>query len=199
MQLRFAFFTVLWYNAEYKEEYSLRSWGAILRGEKAVAAATVRALFFSTERRQTAKELVEWQGNMAEGYGGIRMENTKNQAIIVFSKEHFCICLDYVPKNSEMHFLSLNDSSVYQLKNRRSGYVYVGKASYFISRIKRHYWQLIKGSHFCKEIQKDFDNGDEFIASPVDGFSGFEDEQFIIHCFLNANIPLYNVCVAKER
>lgn len=42
--------------------------------EKAVAAATVRALFFSTERRQTAKELAEGQGNMAEGYGGIKMK-----------------------------------------------------------------------------------------------------------------------------
>lgn len=127
------------------------------------------------------------------------MGKAKNQATIFFSKEHFCANLDYVPKNGEMRFPSLNDSSVYQLKNRRSGYVYVGKANYFISRIKRHYWQLIKGKHFCKNIQKDFDNGDEFIASAVDGFSGFEDEQFIIHSFLDANVPLYNVCIAKER
>lgn len=126
------------------------------------------------------------------------MEKT-NKAFVSFSKDHFCVSLDYVPHNGEMRFPTLNDSAVYQIKNQRNGYTYVGKAGYFISRIKRHYWQLIKGKHFCSHLQEDFDSGDEFVASPVYGFCGFDDEQFIIHRFLNAGIPLYNTCIAKER
>lgn len=53
-------------------------------------------------------------------------------------------------------------SCIYLIENLYNGKVYIGKASDAIHRIAGHYYSLRKGNHTIREMQEDFDSGNEF-------------------------------------
>lgn len=53
-------------------------------------------------------------------------------------------------------------SCIYLMKNLYNGKVYIGKASDAIHRVAGHYYSLRKGNHTIREMQEDFDAGNEF-------------------------------------
>lgn len=53
-------------------------------------------------------------------------------------------------------------SCVYLIKNLNNGKTYIGKASDAIHRVTGHYYSLRKGNHNIREMQEDFDAGNEF-------------------------------------
>lgn len=52
---------------------------------------------------------------------------------------------------------------VYCLQNTKNGKVYIGKTTNFFMRMTQHRGQLQNGNHPNKEMQADFDNGDDFL------------------------------------
>lgn len=53
-------------------------------------------------------------------------------------------------------------SCIYLMKNLYNEKVYIGKASDAIHRVAGHYYSLRKGNHAIREMQEDFDAGNEF-------------------------------------
>ena len=53
-------------------------------------------------------------------------------------------------------------SCIYLLKNLYNGKAYIGKASDAIHRVAGHYYSLRKGNYIIREMQEDFDAGNEF-------------------------------------
>ncbi len=56
-------------------------------------------------------------------------------------------------------------SCVYLMKNLYNGKVYIGKTTDAAHRIAGHYYSLRKGNHAIREMQEDFDTGNEFEIS----------------------------------
>ena len=56
----------------------------------------------------------------------------------------------------------IEPSSVYLIRNLHNGKAYVGMASDAVRRIAGHYYSLRKGNHDIRELQMDYDAGNEF-------------------------------------
>lgn len=56
----------------------------------------------------------------------------------------------------------IEPSGVYLIRNLHNGKAYVGMASDAVRRIASHYYSLRKGNHDIRELQMDYDAGNEF-------------------------------------
>lgn len=56
----------------------------------------------------------------------------------------------------------IESSCIYLIRNLHNGKTYVGMASDAIRRIAGHYYSLRKGNHDIRDLQSDYDAGDEF-------------------------------------
>lgn len=56
----------------------------------------------------------------------------------------------------------IKPSCVYLIRNLHNGKAYVGMASDAVRRIAGHYYSLRKGNHDIRELQMDYDAGNEF-------------------------------------
>lgn len=56
----------------------------------------------------------------------------------------------------------IEPSCVYLIRNLHNGKAYVGMASDAVRRIAGHYYSLRKGNHDIRELQMDYDAGNEF-------------------------------------
>ena len=56
----------------------------------------------------------------------------------------------------------IEPSCVYLIRNLHNGKAYVGMASDAVRRIASHYYSLRKGNHDIRELQMDYDAGNEF-------------------------------------
>lgn len=70
---------------------------------------------------------------------------------------------------------------VYCLKNTRNGKVYIGKTTNFFMRMTQHRVQLQNGSHPNKEMQADFDNGDDFLVICLFRYPAISEEYMREH------------------
>lgn len=127
-----------------------------------------------------------------------KWEHISGEITIYFDKSEFTQEATHYVTDGKIQFAN-NDSCVYKIVNMDSGKVYIGTTQEIISRIHGHYGQLLKGKHFCKEMQKDFLNGDVFQCTIISRRKDFETEQEEIHKCIKKGFPLYNACIAKER
>lgn len=57
--------------------------------------------------------------------------------------------------------------SIYKIENTNKNLFYIGKSGDYEGRIQGHKHGLIRGNHPCKQMQYDFNNGDNFIFSLI--------------------------------
>ena len=67
-------------------------------------------------------------------------------------------------KENRIEYIStdIEPSCVYLIRNLHNGKAYVGMASDAVRRIAGHYYSLRKGNHDIRELQMDYDAGNEF-------------------------------------
>lgn len=64
----------------------------------------------------------------------------------------------------------IEPSCVYLIRNLHNGKAYVGMASDAVRRIAGHYYSLRKGNHDIRDLQMDYDAGDEFETKTICAF-----------------------------
>lgn len=55
-------------------------------------------------------------------------------------------------------FKNYRYAGVYKIENKRNGKVYIGSSENVEKRLSEHLSNLLRGTHHCKEMQKDFDD-----------------------------------------
>jgi hypothetical protein len=122
----------------------------------------------------------------------------QNDIKIQFDKKHFSIVTTSYPYNNNIEFNSLNCSSLYTITNQSNKRLYVGTTEEFLARIKKHYRLLLKGTHFSKDMQHDFDIGNLFLCVPFSDFNDFRSEQIVIHKYIDKGFNVYNTNISKK-
>ena len=90
-------------------------------------------------------------------------------------------------------------SGVYLLKNKQTGRVYIGSSGNIENRVKTHFRDLKFNRHCNKELQNDYNKGNEiekiiYKTFPVsDHKLLFSEEGKAIRTFQSRNISLYNI------
>ncbi|MCX4351681.1 MAG: GIY-YIG nuclease family protein [Lachnospiraceae bacterium] len=67
--------------------------------------------------------------------------------------------------------VNMASSCIYLMKNLHNGKVYIGKAIDAVHRIAGHYYSLRKGTHVIREMQEDFNAGNEFEIKTLCSFN----------------------------
>lgn len=74
-------------------------------------------------------------------------------------------------KNTQYPGLFDKNSCIYAIENKVNGKFYIGKTGNCKTRLYDHFYKLKNGKNTIKEMQEDFNNGDEFkvhILCPFD-------------------------------
>jgi type II secretory pathway component PulK len=75
---------------------------------------------------------------------------------------------------------TLTPMGIFQIKNMRSGKIFIGKAMNLLGIIKRHQFQLDMGSHQSKELQRDWQElgAEQFSVEILDQLAPKEDPAY---------------------
>lgn len=89
--------------------------------------------------------------------------------------------------------------ATYAIINLTNKKIYVGQTCNLKRRAKQHIKLLKNGKHYCKEMQKDYDNNNKFgfiilftSSDPQKRDSLLCAEDFYIACFQRKKLELYN-------
>jgi len=134
--------------------------------------------------------------------GDLRMEKEEwryspSPVKFYFNKTRLTQHTTFYVSNNSIQF-QINNPCIYVISNMRTGKTYIGTTRTITSRIHAHYRQLLRGKHFCSELQRDFDAGDTFVCSIYKFGNSFYDEQTTIGEYMAKGIDLYNTCISKR-